>query len=102
MPEIARQSKKGLILQVQVKPGSSRDQVVSDGEAVIVYTSAPADRGKANKAVLRLLADALDISTTAISLERGATSHTKTFVVAGQQHTVASLNLWALSLPRRV
>lgn len=43
--------------------------------------TAPADKGRANKAILKLLATALRLSAAQIALASGSTSRRKVFVV---------------------
>ena len=70
-------------LAVRVTPGA-RDQSVTlvDG-AVQVKVRAPADKGAANEAVIALLAEALGVPPSRITLLRGATSRQKLFRVEG-------------------
>ena len=68
---------------MKVTPGA-RDQSVTlvDG-AVQVKVRAPADKGAANEAVIALLAEALGVPPSRITLLRGATSRQKLFRVEG-------------------
>ncbi|MDP5103949.1 MAG: DUF167 domain-containing protein [Erythrobacter sp.] len=70
-------------LVVRVTPGA-RDQsvAIADG-AVQVKVRAPADKGAANEAVGALLAEALDLPPSRITLLRGGTSRHKLFRVEG-------------------
>lgn len=71
-------------LKVKVVPGASRDRIVGMlGDALKVQVSAAPQRGKANEAVVRLLAQALGIKPTAIALVGGAAQPRKTFSVSG-------------------
>ena len=69
---------------IRVKPGGSRDRVggraaqAGDApDALIVAVRAPAIDGRANRAALECLAEALDCRTSALSIVSGATAHTK-------------------------
>lgn len=68
-------------LEVRVSPGASADHVVLSrtGASVtlMVRTAAPPEDGKANEAVLRLLAKALDRPVSTLELVRGAHSRNK-------------------------
>lgn len=66
-------------LQVRVSPCASADAVAlpASGGAIAVRTTAPPEDGKANEAVLRLLAKALDRPVSSLELVRGATSRNK-------------------------
>jgi uncharacterized protein len=75
---------RGALLRLRVSPGARRDEVVGfHGDALKVAVRAPPDRGRANDAVLDLLATHLGVPRTRISLERGAASRDKTVRIAG-------------------
>jgi uncharacterized protein len=66
---------------VRVKPGSKKGplvEVAEDGELTI-YVREPAVGGKANEAVVRLLANHLDVPRSRLELVSGATSRVKRF-----------------------
>lgn len=66
-------------LEVRVSPGASMDAIIlhPPGGALAVRTTAPPEDGKANDAVLRLLAKALNRLTSSLELVRGAASRHK-------------------------
>ena len=53
------------------------DSADSKHGAVLIKVTAPAEGGKANEAVIRLLADELNIPKSAIKIKRGETSRHK-------------------------
>jgi uncharacterized protein (TIGR00251 family) len=66
-------------VEVRVKPGSKKGSLVQPsltGE-LLVYVREPAIDGKANAAVIKLLADYYDVPKTSITIIRGHTSRTK-------------------------
>lgn len=74
-----REVEGGFEVAVWVVPGASRDSIDGvHGEALKVRVSAPPDRGRANDAVAALLSAHFDAPVT---LVRGPTSRTKTFLV---------------------
>ena len=74
----------GAVLAVKVVPGSSRDKVAGAlGEAVKVVTSAAPEKGKANAAVARILAEALRLDARDVRLHAGAANPRKEFLVVG-------------------
>lgn len=71
-------------LKVKVVPGSSRDEIVNWlGDALKIKVTAPPEKGKANEAVIRLLAAALGIATDDIIAVSGHTSPSKVVAVSG-------------------
>lgn len=65
-------------LQLKVVPGASRDEITGWlGEALKVKVSAPPEKGKANRAVLKLLAKLLGVSKSSITIVSGETSQQK-------------------------
>ena len=71
-------------ISLRVTPGASRDAVVGwQGEVLRLHVAAPAQRGKANEAVLRLLAVALGVEQRRLRIVRGATARQKVVFVDG-------------------
>ena len=73
-------------LAVRVHPGARRPGVkgrLANGEWKLAV-QAPAEGGRANKAVLELLAEALDVEPRQLTLVRGASSRSKQVVVEGR------------------
>jgi len=70
---------------VRVVPRGGRDAIdgVTDAGELRCRVSAPPADGAANKAMIRLIADALDVPPSAITLEAGASSRTKRMCVVG-------------------
>jgi len=65
--------------RVRAIPRASSSAVAGAREgALVVRVTAPAAEGRANEALLRVLARALDVAPTEIRLEAGAASRTKT------------------------
>lgn len=72
------------MLQVKVVPGSSRDQVAGRwGEGIKVRVAAPPDKGRANQAVIQILAQWLGVKPAQVELIRGQTNPLKTFRISG-------------------
>lgn len=71
------------LLDVRVTPRSSRNRVEVDGEKLKVWvTAAPAD-GQANEAVCRIIAEALRIAKSNVTIKRGHASRDKQVEVLG-------------------
>ncbi len=92
---ILHASEDGCTLSVKVHPGARRNAVtgVQAGSLKISLTTPPTD-GRANAALIALLAELLNIPRSRIQLLRGATSRSKTLHI---QHSSPSLILEALS-----
>jgi hypothetical protein len=66
-------------LEVRVSPGASADAITlpASGRALALRTTTPPEDGKANHAVLRMLAKALGQPISALELVHGAASRIK-------------------------
>ncbi len=74
----------GVTIRVKVVPGASRDQVVGRlGDALKVKVIAPAEGGKANKAVCALIAKALGVPKRQVRVTAGHTQPNKQLIVSG-------------------
>ena len=63
---------------IKAKPGNREDKIEKIDEAnYIVYVKAPAINGKANTAIIKLLADYFDISPSLVQIISGYMSRTK-------------------------
>lgn len=73
-------AKPGARIAIRVTPRARRNEVTeeADGTLRIQTTTVPED-GKANKAVIKLLAEALGVAKSRLTLERGATGRDKLF-----------------------
>jgi uncharacterized protein (TIGR00251 family) len=64
--------------RVRVTPRASANAVGGERDgALLVRVRAPPVEGKANEAVVELLAEALDVPPSAVQVERGAAARTK-------------------------
>ena len=80
----------GVEIDLKVVPGASRDEIVGTlGDRIKVRTSAPPEGGKANKAIARLLATALEVPAQRVALTIGTSSPEKTVRVTGVDSTTA-------------
>ena len=85
---------KHAVIKLKVIPGSSRNELVGwmDDRLKIKVTAAP-EKGKANKAVVKLLAEILCIHTRDVVITDGLTSQHKTIQIGdtSQQELVTIL-----------
>ena len=74
----------GVLIPVKVVPGASRDRIagVLDG-ALKINVAAPPEKGKANKAVIALLARVLGTRKNQLAVVAGPTTARKTIAVEG-------------------
>lgn len=81
---VLRDTPNGVELTVKVVPGSSRDRIAGVlGDALKVAVSAPPEKGKANQAVIEVLAKALGVKRNAIQILAGHTQPRKTVLLTG-------------------
>lgn len=79
MTDLSHLARPGAEIAVRVTPRASRTALkVEDGVIRILVTVVPED-GKANKAVIEVLAKALGVAKTRLTLVRGATARDKVF-----------------------
>ena len=84
-----RVTETGLFLHLRVTPNAGRDvidgvETRDDGSCTLrVRVAAVPDKGKANAAVIVLIAKALGVPKSSISVVSGDTSRLKTLAVAG-------------------
>ncbi len=73
-------------IRLKVVPGASRAGLAGPyGDRLKVRVTAPAESGKANKAVLALLAAVLGVPATSLTLVRGPAHALKTIAVEGME-----------------
>lgn len=75
---------EGCVLPVRAQPGARRNGVVGEhnGALKLAVTAAP-ERSKANKALIKLLCDVLNVKRSQIELLGGETSQDKRFLIRG-------------------
>jgi len=80
-------------LAVWVQPGASRARIVGrlDGALKLAVT-VPPEKGKANKAVAKLMANELGVAVSAVRIVTGTASRRKTIAVDGI--TQQTLDAW--------
>lgn len=77
-------SQGGVLLHVHAQPGARRSGVTGEhAGALRVAVTAPPDKGKANAAILEVLAEALRLKPSQLALIAGETSRRKRVLLAG-------------------
>ncbi|MGV6846884.1 MAG: DUF167 domain-containing protein [Marinibacterium sp.] len=79
LPDLTALARSGAEIGVRATPKAGRDRIVSDGGGLRVYVTAVAENGKANAAVRSILAAAMQVPPTSLTLIRGASARDKTF-----------------------
>jgi uncharacterized protein len=83
-------------LRLRVVPGATRSRVVGRyGDAWKVRVTAPPEGGRANEAVLAVLAEALDVSRRDLELISGRSSRDKVVALDGMTSEAAEERLAA-------
>lgn len=78
----------GTLLKVRVQPRASRNEIAGwRGDALGVRVTAPPVAGQANAAVTAVVAQALGVRVTAVTLVRGQRGRDKVLRVAGVSPT---------------
>ncbi|MBI1885992.1 MAG: DUF167 domain-containing protein [Chloroflexi bacterium] len=71
-------------LRIRVTPSARRDRLEGwTGDVLRLRVAAPAERGRANEAVLRLLAKALGVDYQSLRIVRGAAGRNKLVRIEG-------------------
>lgn len=71
------------MLAVRVTPKASSDRIAVEDGMVRIWVAAPPDEGKANKAAVALVAQALGVPRSAVELVRGETARRKLLRIRG-------------------
>lgn len=82
-----RELPEGIILYVKAQPGARKDEIVGElADSLKVRITAPPEKGKANEAIIRLLAEKLGLKKSAIKVISGETSRDKRVFIQGISH----------------
>jgi hypothetical protein len=86
--------KEGAAFRVRVHPGASREAIgAAHGGSLKVAVAAAPDRGRANEALVALLARRLRVSASRVSVASGLASRSKTIHVEGMPAATVLLRL---------
>ena len=87
----------GCILPVRAQPGARKNGIVGEhgGTLKVAVTAAP-ERGKANNALLKMLADLLGLKRSQVELMAGESSRDKLLLVRGLSQTELQVRLASL------
>jgi uncharacterized protein YggU (UPF0235/DUF167 family) len=93
----------GVRLQLRVKPGGRADRLLGphDGALKLEVRAAP-ERGRANDAVIRLLASSLGLGRSQVEVIAGAAARDKVVMLGGVSAAEIARRLEAEGVPARV
>ena len=83
MTDLTHLARPGTEIAVRVTPKASRNAIELRDGAIRAYVTTVPEEGKATESVRRLLAEALGIAKTRLTLRHGATSRDKVFLIEG-------------------
>ncbi len=74
----------GSRLAVKVTPNAGRNEITGFKDGVLqVKVAAPPDKGKANRELIEILAEKLEVKRSAVLIVQGQTSRHKTIIIEG-------------------
>lgn len=71
-------------VQVKVKPNSKTEELVQEGDSFIARVKEPPKEGKANQAVIKLLANHFGISLSQVRITSGFNSRNKVIEISNR------------------
>ena len=82
--DAVREHAEGSLIYIKVRPGSSRQDLGGmSGDRLVACVHSPPEKGKANREVLKVLSDALDIPVSRLEIVKGASSRQKSVLARG-------------------
>ena len=89
-PVFLRRAGTGVTIELRVQPKARRTALTCTGGALKAQVTAPAEDGKANAAVIELLAASWKLPKSVFAVTRGATSRDKVLSIAGEPALLAA------------
>ncbi len=77
LPDLSAYAQTGIRLNLRVTPKAAQNRIVVEEDLLRVYVTQAPDGGKANRAVLKLLSQAIGIPPSCLTLIRGETDRNK-------------------------
>jgi uncharacterized protein (TIGR00251 family) len=95
LKRVYRRTTDGISLSLRVTPKARRNAIEglrdgADGPLLAVAVNAPPEDGKANAAVIDLIAKALGLPKSAVTLAQGGKSRQKTLQISGPADALAA------------
>ncbi len=96
MTSALRETPRGLLLNVKATPKATRDEIVGFRNAMLlVKVTATPEKGKANAAIIALLAKTIGVPKSTFELVGGETDRNKVFKLASH---IEQVQTWARGL----
>ena len=89
-PVFLRRTGTGVTVEVRAQPRARRTALTCSSGALRAQVTAPAEDGKANAAVIELLATIWKLPKSGFAVTRGATSRDKVLSIAGEPALLAA------------
>lgn len=80
LPDLSNLARPGTEIAVHVTPGARQTAFSHEDGTLRIAVTTPPEDGKANEAVRKLLARAMGVAPSRLSLQRGHTSREKVFI----------------------
>ena len=81
IPDLSHLAVPGSQITIRATPKAARNRIVEDGSTLRIYVTVVPEGGKANAAITRLLAKALGVPRSRLTLLRGESARDKVFRV---------------------
>lgn len=72
-------------IKIKVVPNAKRNEVFEEGEMIKVYVTSPPVGGKANKAVIKLLAEFFEVKKGGVKIIKGERSREKIVEISAER-----------------
>lgn len=89
-PAFVRRTAAGVTVELRVQPRARRTVLTCDGGTLKAQVTAPAEDGRANAAVIDLLAATWRLPKSAFAVTHGTTSRDKVLSIAGEPASLAA------------
>ncbi len=96
-PDFFTDTDTGIRLLIRATPGAAKNEItgvwrgVDDEHRLAIKITAPPDKGKANAAIIKLLAKATGLAKSSFTITAGETARLKTINVSGESKILTSL-----------
>ncbi|MDE2717448.1 MAG: DUF167 domain-containing protein [Chloroflexota bacterium] len=82
-----------ITIEVRVQPKASRNRIVTKDGIIKIYVTAAPEKGRANSAVVEMIARRLEVPKRAVSIVSGENSRAKLLAVEGLSEAEARRKL---------